>query len=255
MNHVQTHGWVRIPGAFSAHEAAVMRDVVWRALASVGILREDPTTWRQERPDHLQHLKSDPAFRAVGSERTLAAIDEVVGSQTWRRPSDWGAFFLLFPARRPWDVPAEGWHLDADYTGPLAPPKGVKIHAMLGDVAPRSGAMMIINGSHRLVHRWFLDHPPRAGARGAELRASVHRHPYLRDLCTAGEAAARIERFHERVEAVDGIPLQVLENTATAGDVILMHPLLLHAPPTTNLGCTPRFLLNKDISICELRNS
>ncbi len=108
MDHFQTHGWVRIPGAFSPAAAAAMRDVVWRALESVGILREDPTTWHQERPNHLQHLKSDPAFRAVGSERTLTAIDEVVGGQRWRPPSDWGAFFILFPARRPWDLPADG---------------------------------------------------------------------------------------------------------------------------------------------------
>jgi hypothetical protein len=60
-------------------------------------------------------------------------------------------------------------------------------------------------------------------------------HPYLRDLCTSGEAANRIERFHERLRR------------STAGDVILMHPLLLHAPPTTHLGSKPRFLLNKDI--------
>ena len=79
MNHFQTHGWVRIPGAFSAEAAAAMRAVVWRALASDGILRDDPTTWREERPNHLQHLKSDPAFRAVESARTLTAIDEVVG--------------------------------------------------------------------------------------------------------------------------------------------------------------------------------
>jgi hypothetical protein len=39
----------------------------------------------------------------------------------------------------------------------------------------------------------------------------------------------------------------VLENTAAAGDVILMHPLLLHAPPSTHLGSEPRFLLNQDI--------
>ncbi len=77
--------------------------------------------------------------------------------------------------------------------------------------------MTIISGSHRLVHRWFVDHPARPGARGAELRASLHRHPYLRDLCTpGGDRAARIARFHERVEEVDGIPLQVLENTARA---------------------------------------
>jgi hypothetical protein len=46
---------------------------------------------------------------------------------------------------------------------------------------------------------------------------------------------------------VDGVPLRVLENTATAVDVILMHPLLLHALPTTHVGARPRFLLNKDI--------
>jgi hypothetical protein len=28
---------------------------------------------------------------------------------------------------------------------------------------------------------------------------------------------------------------------------LLMHPLLLHAPPTTHLGSRPRFLLNRDI--------
>jgi hypothetical protein len=82
MDHFQTHGWVRIEGAFSAQEATAMRDVVWRALAA-----------------------------------------------------------------------ADGWHVDADCTGPLSPPESVKVHAMFGDVAPRAGGMNIISGSHRLVHR------------------------------------------------------------------------------------------------------
>jgi hypothetical protein len=247
LEHFQTHGWVRLHNAFGADEAAAMREVVWRALREVGIERDQPGTWNQERPHHLQHLKRDPVFRSVASERTLAAIDLVLGGQPWARPADWGAFFIVFPARRPWTVPSDGWHVDADYAGRLSPPDGVKVHAMFGDVAPRAGGMAIVSGSHRLVHRWFLDHPPRPGARSAELRKSVLRHPYFRDLCADGEPAARIERFHERVEDVDGVPLQVLENTATSGDVILMHPLLLHAPPTAHLGSDPRFLLNKDI--------
>jgi hypothetical protein len=245
--HFKTHGWVRIPGAFGADQAAAMRDVVWRALRETGCEPDQPDTWREERPAHLQHLKSNPVFRAVGSDRTVAAIDQVLAGQRWPRPADWGAFFILFPSTRPWTIPSHGWHLDADYAGPLAPPKGVKIHAMFGDVPPRAGGMAIVSGSHRLVHRWFIDHPPRPGARGAELRQAVLLHPYLRDLCSAGEEAVRIRRFHEHVEDVDGIPLKVMENTASAGDVILMHPLLLHAPPTTHLGSAPRFLLNKDI--------
>ena len=109
----QTHGWVRIPAAFSADEAAAMRDVVWRALADVGIARDDPRTWTKERPHHLQHLKSNPVFRAVGSHRTVSAINAVLHPQRWRMPSDWGAFFIVFPTYRPWDVPWDGWHVDA----------------------------------------------------------------------------------------------------------------------------------------------
>lgn len=248
MDHFAAHGWVRIAGAFGAEDAAAMREATWRALEAVGIRRGDPSTWTRERPDHLQHLKRDPAFAAVGSDRTIAAIDEVLEGQVWHRPKDWGAFFLVFPTPgRAWSVPSTGWHCDADYGGPLSPPSGVKVHAMYGDVAPRAGGMNILSGSHRLVHRWFEQDPPAAPQRGATMRKAVHRHPYLRALCTPGDDAARTARFHEQVEDVDGIPLQVVENTASAGDVILMHPLLLHAPPTAHLGGTPRFLLNKDL--------
>jgi hypothetical protein len=112
--HFQVHGWVRVLGAFSADAAAAMRDATWPALEQGGIRREERETWRKERPDHLQHLKANPVFQAVGSERTTAAIDEVLGGQPWRRPSDWGAFFPVFPTpEREWSLATSGWHLDA----------------------------------------------------------------------------------------------------------------------------------------------
>lgn len=247
LEHFRTHGWVRIPAAFSAGAAAAMCDVIWAALGKAGILRHDPSTWTTPRPEHLQHLKNDPVFQAIGSARTIGAIQEVLEGQPWQTPADWGAFFLQFPTGREWDVPSTGWHLDGNYTGRLLPPSGVKLHAMLTDVGPRCGGVNILSGSHRLVHRWFSENRPPHGARAAQLRRSLERHPYLRDLCTAGDPQARITRFHERVEEVDGIPLQVVENTASAGDVILMHSLLLHAAaPAAHLGSQPRFVINKD---------
>jgi hypothetical protein len=104
------------------------------------------------------------------------------------------ATFVVFPSARLWTGPLDGWHLDADYTGRLSPPKGLKVHAMFADVAPSCGGMLILSGSHRLGHRWFVDQPPRHGARNAELRKSVLSHPYLRDLCTAGNDEARLGR-------------------------------------------------------------
>jgi len=192
-----------------------MCDVIWTGLAEAGILRNDPSTWKTARPAHLQHLKTDPVFRTIGTERTIQAIDEVMDGQPWQKPRDWGAFFLQFPTGREWDIPSTGWHIDGDYAGQLSPPSGVKIHAMLTDVGPRCGGVNILNGSHRLVHRWFQEYRPPPKTRGAQFRKSLERHPYLRDLTTAGNAAARIARFHERVEEVDGIPLQVLESTAS----------------------------------------
>ncbi len=247
LEHFRTFGWIRVQGAFGADEAAAMCTVIWRALGKAGIIRDDPSTWTKTRPEHLQQLKSDPVFRAIGSDRTLGAIKEVLAGQALPMPKDWGAFFLHFPTGGEWDIPSTGWHLDGDYTGSISPPCGVLIHAMLTDVRPRCGGMNIISASHRLVHKWFTEHPPARGARSAQLRKSLQRHPYLRELCAAGDPAGRVARFHERVEEVDGIPLQVGENTASAGDMILMHTLLLHAVPAAHVGNQPRFLLSTGI--------
>jgi hypothetical protein len=223
LEHFQTHGWVRVPGAFGADEAAAMRDATWRALEAGGICRDDPTTWRKHRPDHLQHLKRDPVFQAVGSERTIAAISEILGTG-WTRPKNWGAFFLVFPTPgREWSPATEGWHIDADYTGELDPAFSVKVHAMYGDVEPRAGGMNVMEGSHRVVHEWFQQHPPAPGTRAAKLRKELLRDAPLADL-------------------------PIRENTAQAGDIIIMHSLLLHAPPAAHCGTQPRFLLNTEIA-------
>ncbi|HTN79124.1 MAG TPA: phytanoyl-CoA dioxygenase family protein, partial [Acidimicrobiales bacterium] len=180
--------------------------------------------------------------------RTLGAIDDIVGRGRWRRPKDWGAYFILFPNRRSWTVPWNAWHLDHDYASPLAPVDGLKVHSMFGDVAPRAGGMTIVAGSHRLVAQHFASHPPRPGTKAAQLRKQLMQSSdYLRVLGTdGGGGEARTARFVDAVEAVDGVPLQVVELTAAAGDVILIHPLVLHTRPT-NAGTEPRFLLNKDL--------
>ena len=173
----------------------------WSAKASS---RDDPKTWINETPSHLQSLKGADVFKAIGSERTLGAIDDVIGAGRWKLPADWGAYFLLFPTRRPWTVPWNAWHLDHDYTAPVLPVDGLKVHSMFGDVAPRAGGMTIVAGSHHLVARHFADHPPRVGARAAQVRKQLMRScDYLRELGTdpgEGDADGRIARFVDTVE-------------------------------------------------------
>jgi hypothetical protein len=80
-----------------------------------------------------------------------------------------------------------------------------------------------------------------------DMRKLLLGHPYMRDLHTEGAAEVRIARFMERVEEVDGVPLQVIENLGAAGDVMLLHPLLMHVA-APNAGAAPRFLLSGSIT-------
>ena len=238
---------MRVRQAFSVDAAAAMRDVVWAGLAGAGIRRDAPSTWTIERPTGLQTLKTDPVFGAVGGERLLATVGDILGTQSYEKPKNWGALFIAFPSEGDWEVPASGWHTDANYRSQLWPPKGVAIHSLFGDILPRSGATLILSGSHRLIHQWFQQNPAPAGAKSADMRKLLQRHPYIRDLHTEGDAEARIARLMFQAEEVDGIPLQVIENTGAAGDVILLHPLLMHVA-ARNTGAAPRFLLSGGIT-------
>jgi hypothetical protein len=42
--HFPVHGWMRVPSAFTADEAAAMRDAVWRVLATRGIRKGEPSS-------------------------------------------------------------------------------------------------------------------------------------------------------------------------------------------------------------------
>jgi hypothetical protein len=246
-------GFIRVRGAFSADDAAAMRDVIWRTLQRRGVDRDNRRTWDQNATSHLQHLRGNPAFARIGTARTLGAIGDL--APMWAGgPPDWGAFFLLFPADRPWTVPWKAWHVDHIWTAPVRPLRGVKVHAAFGSIVPRAGGMTVVAGSHHVVEAALRADPPPPGERAAATRRRVMRScDYLRALATnvqgdPGAEAARIDRFVDRSEDAFGCPVQVRELTADAGDVFLIHPLLLHTRPT-NAGAAPRFLLNKDLRV------
>jgi hypothetical protein len=240
-------GYVRVRRAFDPDDAAAMRDEVWTELERTGIRRDDPSTWKPEPPTHLQHLKKAPAFKAIGTDRTLGAIDDVMGAGNWQHPRDWGAFFILFPTGEPWTIARRGWHIDAPYDDPLVPPAGLKIHSLFGDIGPRAGGMQVILRSHHMMAAVLGANPALSSERAVKIRTwLMQSDPWLRALGERSDPAARIAMFHEQDHEVFGVPVRVDELTGDAGDLVLIHPLLLHNRPV-HPGQTPRFLLNKDI--------
>ena len=70
--------------------------------------------------------------------------------------------------------------------------------------------------------------------------------PWLNDLWSSGTPEERMRRFMEEGTVIKGIPLKVVELTANPGDVVIMHPGLLHAGSPT-CGATPRLVVRQDL--------
>lgn len=246
-DHFREHGWMIVRGGIPAARVEGMRQDLWRALAELGIDRAQPETWTVERPTGLQRLRHNVAFRWCPSDELEQAIREIAGPD-FEPPSDWGSAFIAFPSQTRWGVPHSGWHIDANYRSSLSPAQGVKTLALLEDVETRGGGTQMLSCSHRLVHNWFQKNPPPPAARSAELRALLRGHPYIEALLGAGDAAEdRIARFTSITIDEDGLSLRVVEATGSAGDVVLMHPLLLHAAAPNN-NATPRLMISGGIT-------
>lgn len=102
-------------------------------------------------------------------------------------------------------------------------------------------------GSHRLIDALRRRSGPDWHGRSGEVRKQLrHEVPWLRELWSRSDDADRTARFMERTELHDGVSLRVVEATGDAGDVMVMHPWLLHAV-SPNCGARPRIALTERI--------
>ena len=238
----QRRGVLRLPATIPAAATAAMREHLWRYLGQVhGSHPDRPATWTVRAPSHFQKLTATGAFDAMATDEVVAAVDDLLGVGRWHRPSHWGRPLVTFPRRdTDWTVPTRGWHLDSH--GDLDDLTMLVVFAHLARVRSRGGGTLVVTGSHHLT-------TPRGPGRGtapvrsAEVKAHLGRvHPWLRELWTAGDRTDRIRRYLERGAVIDGVPVRVEELTGEPGDVLVMHPRVLHAV-APNSRTTPRLML------------
>src|SRR5260221_7969715 len=87
---------------FSPAEAGRMQEAVWAELARVqGMRRDEPASWRAGNAHGLERIKKVPTFVPIGGCR--AAIDDLLGPESWDVPKRWGAFLVTFPTAGEWE--------------------------------------------------------------------------------------------------------------------------------------------------------
>jgi ectoine hydroxylase-related dioxygenase (phytanoyl-CoA dioxygenase family) len=210
-----------------AADAAAMADAVSAELARRhGVDRRDPTTWTASAAAGLGRLRKADAFAALGSPAVREAIAQVVGH---RDPDDWGGPLVTFPQPGTWAVPHGGWHLDLPVRG--APGNGLVLKWLgyLEAVRPGAGGTVVIAGSHRLVASWDREAPATDPGRSPAVRDAVFGlDPWFCVLGGDDSGPARAATLSSGTR-VHGVDVQVVELDGEPGDVVLLHPHLLHA--------------------------
>jgi hypothetical protein len=221
-----TRGHVVIPDCFSREAAQEWLDKAW---IRMGYDPNDPTTWVQKRI-HMPSLEHKDV-REFAPKAWRAVCELLGGEERIELPYEWGNGFIAnlgVGADRPWEPPSPqvpGWHKDGDFFRHFldSPEQGLLTFVIWSDIEPRGGGTFVACDSVPVVARFLAQHPE--GVLPKEF-----------------DFAALIAQCHDFIEM-----------TGRLGDVVLLHPYVLHAVSQNHLG-VPRFITNPPIALKEPMN-
>ena len=217
------NGYVKIPGCFTRDDAQPWLDEAWIRL---GYDPDDPETWVEKRVHQpsLRHVEVTDFAPKVWA----AACQLLGGEHRIEQPYRWGDGFIFnlgIGADRPWEPPSAqspGWHKDGDFFRHFldSPEQGLLTLVLWSDIKPRGGGTFVAADSVGPVARMLAEHPEGIGPTSFD-------YPQL---------LAQCHNF--------------IETTGELGDVVLLHPYILHAVSQNHAG-NARVITNPPITLKE----
>jgi hypothetical protein len=221
VDHFIRNGYVVVKGCFSPESA---REWIDRAWVRLGYDRNDPSQWLEKRI-HLSALASVDA-RAFAPKAFAAAVQLLGGEDRIELPWNWNDGFIAnlgVGDDRPWQAPSpelDGWHKDGDFFRHFldSPEQGLLTIVLWTDMLHQGGGTFIAPDSVPVVARYLADHPEGV-------------------LPTDFDFGALIRQCDDLIEL-----------TGDFGDVVLMHPYMLHAT-SQNVIKHGRLITNPPITL------
>ncbi|WP_369056364.1 phytanoyl-CoA dioxygenase family protein [Kineococcus terrestris] len=223
VEHFLDKGYVVLEGCFDAERA---RPVVERAWQRLGVDPDDPSTWTRPRVHLPSEQHVDAAEFAPRAYR--AACQLLGGEDRVRTPWHWSDGIIAnlgVGADRPFEEPSAdvpGWHKDGDFFRHFldSPEQGLLTIVLWTDVHSRGGGTFVATDSVGVVARFLAEHPE--GVLPDDLQQTK-----------------LIRQCREFTEL-----------TGKQGDVVLLHPFVLHAT-SQNVLRAQRLITNPPLSLRE----
>jgi hypothetical protein len=226
IQHFIDYGFVHLTDCFDKQFAKEWTDAAYDRL---GYDADDPSTW--EKP--IIHMQADERVNVKEfAPKVWNAMREILGGEDRMQENlQWGNGFIVnfhLGADREWTPPspeAGGWHKDGDFFYHFldSPEQGLLVIVVWKDMGPKGGGTFIAPDSVKPIAEYL-----------AANRQGIH--PFENEF---GNLINECSDFREV--------------TAKAGDVILMHPYMLHASSQNHSGIS-RFITNPPVALREPMN-
>ncbi|KAI0784778.1 hypothetical protein C8Q75DRAFT_809675 [Abortiporus biennis] len=236
------NGYVIIKRAFTKEQASQWTKTVWIRL---GMDPDDKSTWDREKV-HMPYHKRETV--ASFAPKAWEAIKELLGGEDRidEKSSSWGDSFIVNLGTPELEDPAStveprdlgNWHVDGDFFVHYldSPEQALLVIPLYSDIKPGGGATYACPDGIDLVANYLAAHPE--GVLPVPLS-------FVPSTSTTSEPKDD-PGYWSHLEAVKKCK-KFVEMT---GDVVLMHPLMLHSASKNHLR-DPRIITNPPVSLRE----
>ncbi|PPQ66114.1 hypothetical protein CVT26_010915 [Gymnopilus dilepis] len=244
VNFFLDNGYIVIKNAFTKEKAAEWTRDVWVRL---GMDPNDKSTWNSERI-HMPWFRRETV--ATFAPNAWAAIKDLLGGEERinEDASQWGDSFIVNLGTEHWEktepLPPQdldNWHVDGDFFVHYldSPEQALLVIPIYSDIEPMGGGTMICPEGIEHIAKYLAAHPEGVLPTGLSFTPSTSTYEKHEDHPDYWSHLKEIKKYK-----------QFVEMTGEVGDVVLMHPLMLHSASKNHLRI-PRIITNPPVSLKE----
>jgi len=247
VDHFMDKGYVVVHDAFSKEKAAEWTKTVWIRL---GFDPNDKSTWKTERshmPSHRTEAVATFAPKAWAAMKDLLGGDERIhtNSAVWTDAFivNLGADHLKGDDKVIQPKNLDNWHVDGDFFCHFldSPEQALLVIPVFSPIKPRGGGTYISPDGINIIANYLAKHPEGGFPTGLSFTPS-----------TATQTCDKVESdpgYFSTLKEIQNCR-EFVEIAGDIGDVVLMHPLMLHTA-SKNHTRVPRIITNPHVELNE----
>ncbi|KAL0950803.1 hypothetical protein HGRIS_007568 [Hohenbuehelia grisea] len=245
VEHFLNEGYIVIKNAFTKEQATQWTETMWIRL---GLDPNDKSTWdgreRIHMPWHSREEVRSFAPKAWGAITDLLGGEERIDAEC----SSWGDSFIVNlgtdeleseEKTHPRDL--GNWHVDGDFFVHYldSPEQALLVIPIFSDIRADGGGTMICPDGIDMIAEYLSAHPEGVLPTGLSFTPSTTTYSVYQDDPHYWSHLKEVKRCNKFVEM-----------TGEIGDVVLLHPLMLHSASKNYLR-VPRVITNPPVALKE----